>query len=879
MALFHSIRFRTALILTISVAAVFFVYQIFIAPQLEKNTLEEAIKYQGRLTQSIAHNIDFVFKKNTLELERLASLSTFRRRDKKGMQSLLTKMDSVTSSFNYFFVIDTSAHWLVYPRRPDLVSDSIPEQNREWVRNTIEQRRTTYLGVLQSRVNTLVSGFATPIFNYDSTVIGVLRGVFVISRDNIISEITQYTDLSPKSALYIVSDKGRLLAHSSMNLDYSDFQNLNYNSLPPVQMLKSRTSGVIGYSKANTELIASVAPIVSTGWGVIIEQPKASLSNPAQKSAALTTTIFLVAFIMTAIFLQIVLEYSLRPLTELVHRIQNNASADISVKSQDLSEIGVLTKQFRDLYTKLYDSREKLSKSEELFRNVITQSIDGISIVDTDGTIVIWNPALEAMSGITSAEAIGQKIWDIQYAMAPQNLQTTEHLDKLKAMIRGLLSSGIIPPGAEIHEREIYCKDGSKKLLQGSIFPIRSSKGTMLGSITRDITKQRSMEEQLMQSGKLSAIGQLAGGIAHDFNNQLAGISGYIEVIRDELQETDTVQPFIEGILTAVERSADLTAQLLAFARKGKFRNENIDIHTIVDEVSLLLKHSLDKRIDIVVNKSARQHYIVGDPSQIQNALLNLALNARDAMGDGGILTIETNNTHLRSRPADTVGFDMFVPGEYLVIAVSDTGSGMDKETVKKAFDPFFTTKETGKGTGMGLSAVYGTTQAHNGGIAIKSEPGRGTTVHFYLPPTQRKVLNPDESAAPPLTGGKKRILICEDEEAISIALQKVLTKLGHIVECTANGKELLDWYAVHNNEVDIIILDLTMPVMSGNEAFLEIRKINPRVPVIITSGYSFKEFSSHVSDTNYCTFLQKPFKKQDLIKALDDLTGKTRPH
>lgn len=373
-----------------------------------------------------------------------------------------------------------------------------------------------------------------------------------------------------------------------------------------------------------------------------------------------------------------------------------------------------------------------------------------------------------------------------------------------------------------------------------------------------DITESKRLRTQLFQSQKMQAIGQLAGGVAHDFNNLLTGIMGYSNLLM--LQSAPGTPAYEAGatIAKASERAMGLTRQLLGFARKGKGRSLPVDPHEVIREVITLLSRTVDKRIRLTENLRAAPITVNGDPTQIQQAILNLAVNARDAMPAGGKLTIETDTlyldeeycrTHLKAKP-----------GRYIQIAVTDTGHGIPKEIQERIFEPFFTTKDAGKGTGMGLAMVYGIVESHGGSIQFYSELGLGTTFKLYLPLAENQAPAQSQSTTEEPIRGQGRILLVDDEQVVRDVATEMLGGLGYEVVSTCNGREAVEYYQAQGARIDLVILDLVMPEMGGHECFIELKRLNPAVKAVLSTGYSFDGQARDAFNEGMVGFIQKPY-------------------
>jgi signal transduction histidine kinase len=381
-------------------------------------------------------------------------------------------------------------------------------------------------------------------------------------------------------------------------------------------------------------------------------------------------------------------------------------------------------------------------------------------------------------------------------------------------------------------------------------------------------------QERLRQAEKIEAIGLLAGGIAHDFNNQLTGIMGLADLIRVSAQDNAEIRELAEGILSSSRRSAELTAQLLAFARKANLLAVPVDIHVVVANVVKVLEHTIDKRISLKQELVANPSTILGDPTSLENALLNLALNARDAMPTGGEMIFTTSIADLEESDCRNLMYDI-IPGTYLRLSVTDSGCEMDKKTLNRLFEPFFTTKEPGKGTGMGLPAVYGTVRSLNGAIMVHSEPDRGSSFHLYLP-----ILKMDGQIPAPLAEsvmpekGHGQILLVDDERIVSESVKKMLQLIGYSVTVFHNGKEASDFYSGNWKTIDLVIIDMIMPVMGGKDTFRAMKHNNPGVKALIASGYSLNGEAQSILDMGASGFIQKPFDITEFSERIADLLG-----
>ncbi len=386
-----------------------------------------------------------------------------------------------------------------------------------------------------------------------------------------------------------------------------------------------------------------------------------------------------------------------------------------------------------------------------------------------------------------------------------------------------------------------------------------------------DVTEEKLLEEQLRQSQKMDVMGRLAGGIAHDFNNMLSVILGSAELLFLKQQFEPDQKKYIIRIQETCEKAAALIRKLMLFSRKGSTVFRDINIHDNIKNVADILEHTIDKRVKVELFFQARNSRIKGDANLIENALLNLALNSRDAMPDGGVISISTADTYLDEYFVKVQSFAV-EPGHYIEINISDTGEGMSPEVVSKIFEPFFTTKPPGKGTGLGLSAVYGTVHEHNGTIDVYSEPGTGTSIKLYLPcMVEEEILRAPESLPP--VYGDGTVLIIDDDSKIRANLSDLLTALGYKVISASGGKEGIELYRARQDEIDIIIIDMIMPEMTGAEAIELLYALDNNVSIIISSGFH-NEDAANLNNPGVKGYIQKPFRMNDLSRLIQSVLG-----
>jgi PAS domain S-box-containing protein len=383
------------------------------------------------------------------------------------------------------------------------------------------------------------------------------------------------------------------------------------------------------------------------------------------------------------------------------------------------------------------------------------------------------------------------------------------------------------------------------------------------GFIT-DITDRKRMETQLLQAQKMEAIGTLAGGIAHDFNNLLMGIAGYASLLKLDMDRDRRPFGMVEKIEEQVRSGADLTRQLLGFARGGRYEVKPVQLNDLVAKTTEIIEITR-KEIRLCRKLQADLWTMEADPGQIEQVLMNLLLNACQAMPGGGEIFLETENVLLNEGAENELAV---APGRYVRFLLADTGMGMDEQTRERIFEPFFSTREMGKGTGLGLAVVYGIVKGHNGAISVSSEPGRGTTFSIHLPASEKAVPLPSPVPAETV-GGRETILLVDDEKEVAEVAGDLLEVLGYRVCTVGSGREALSVYRVRGQQIDLVILDMVMPGLSGEETFAGLREINPQVKVILSSGYSIDGSARNIMEQGCNGFLQKPYALRDLSRII----------
>jgi PAS domain S-box-containing protein len=498
---------------------------------------------------------------------------------------------------------------------------------------------------------------------------------------------------------------------------------------------------------------------------------------------------------------------------------------------------------------------EELRESESRFRTLSENALDIIYTLDQTGAFTYANPSWKRILGHDEEELQGRYFTEF----AREEDRRTYR--KLFKDIRDANKN------VNNHIGVLLTRDGKERTFNMNSSFNRDPEGRLLGFIgmMKDITELRDMEKKLSQAQKMEAIGTLAGGIAHDFNNLLMGIQGYASLILLDLEPSHPHYERLRRIEEQVKSGTELTRQLLGLARGGRYEVKSSDMNEILAKTSSLFGRT-KKEISIYRKFASDLWGVEVDRGQMEQVFMNLYVNAWQAMPAGGDIDLETENVVLGDE--QTVPYDA-KPGKYVKIKISDTGTGMDQKTKERIFDPFFTTKAIGRGTGLGLAMVYGIVKGHRGIIHVDSRPGQGTTFIIHLPATEKAVVR-EKKEIETITKGTETILLVDDEQTVAEVTRELLVSLGYRVFVAGSGQDAIAVYMVKGKEIDLVILDMVMPGISGGGTFDRLREINPEIRVILSSGYSINGQAQDILDRGCNGFLQKPFR-------IEQLSGKVR--
>ncbi len=802
---------------------------------------------------------------------------------------------NINEDFQSFDLENINRYKMLHSKYPDIFQD-IYAANRKGEYHTVQQKGSGYslfIGNIEDRpyFRSIMAGGPTqitPPLISRTTGIPTIFMVSPIVDDQerpqglvgagislkYIQQIAQGLRAGKTGYGFIIAKDGTFISHPNsrfvMHKKITEFDDISEKKLG--ELMLSGRSGMYRFTRNGKGMVAFYQPIPITGWSVATVLPASELFAPANRMIRLLTIITVIFVVLIGTAILIAMQRLIRPLQILALRTQEIAQgnldgATLSIMSND--EIGVLSQSFNTMIDNLKKTLSGLKKSEDNYRGIFQNSIEGIVQTTVQGQVVNANPAMAKMLGFMSPEKMIAFYHDI-------GQQLFVNPDDRKRLLAQLFETGAV------HDLEVQYRRHDAEFIWVSIsaFLVRDTDGTPLridGLVSNIDDKKKAAQEreklfeQLMQAQKLEAVGQLAGGIAHDFNNMLAVILGRSQLALLQMQPEDTYyKPFVE-IQSAAEHSANLTRQLLGFARKQTVAPKVIDINQTIHGILKLLRRLIPEDIDLVFLPAEEIWMVLFDPDQIGQILTNLCVNARDAMQGVGRIVIETQKSEFDS--AYCANYRDYLPGEYTCLSVCDTGSGMDKATQEHIFEPFFTTKEKSKGTGLGLSTVYGIVKQNNSFINIYSEPGQGSTFKIYIPRYIGKI---ESSSVLQSFGSIPRsmgmVLLVEDEQKLLDLSTEILEELGCRVLAANSTTEAIKYAEDDSLPIDLLITDVVMPEMNGRELSSSIMKIRPSIRCLFMSGYTANIIAHKGVLDMGVNFIQKPFSLQAMAAKIREV-------
>jgi|GEM_PF-518800 len=686
---------------------------------------------------------------------------------------------------------------------------------------------------------------------------------------------------------YVVDGEGILIAFSDIA---RVLKGENVGRLRPVEEFKDGRPGTAESTARpyrgilGSAVAGAFVPLGTPDWAVVTELPWAEAYREVIRQFTIMAIITLVVATLASLSGALIARRLTVPLSELMGIATRIAGGDRDLQAEvrGPSEVAGLASAFNSMtsqlrmsleslerrYDELKRAEQSLRESEERFRSLVETTSDWVWETDLDGVYVYASPRVADVLGYAPEEIVGRTLFD---------LMPSGTAEAVAAEFRACAEAG--KPFLR-KEYEKVRKDGRNIVAESSGAPAFGENGGLRGyrGVDRDITEikraqaeQAILEEQLQQAMKMEAIGQLAGGVAHDFNNLLTVIIGNVDLARLEFKATDPAMAFFEPIFSAAESAAGLTRQLLAFARRQLIQPKVVSLNELVGKFMKSFVTLLGEDVALRTALDPGLVLVRVDPGQIEQILVNLATNARAAMPTGGEIFIETSNAYLDEEYCSSHAETR--PGEYALLAVTDTGTGMDEETKSHIFEPFFTTKPSGRGTGLGLATVFGIVKQSRGFIEVYSEPGQGTQFKIYLP---RAVKGREEIVqdAPfvDLPTGNQTIFIAEDNEEVRRSTLRTLQVLRYKVTAPSTGEELLEIAAEHQGRIDLLITDVVMPRMNGPELAERLKALHPEARVLFTSGYTYNVIAHHGIVNDGVNFLSKPFTIRALAEKVKQI-------
>lgn len=636
---------------------------------------------------------------------------------------------------------------------------------------------------------------------------------------------------------------------------------------PVLAQIARETRGSARLQLDNQEVFLNFNTVPCVSWKVIYVQPVAEVmvaASAAQEGIEQEAFRSLggFAFVLAFVFVMSVLvavgagRHVTRPISaivEIADRIARDPTHAPRIEVQTRDE-------FRSLADSLNTMTTALRRSEAKYRELVENANSIIMRLDIEGRITFFNEYAERFFGYNAQEILGKT--GVGTIVPPVDSTGRD----LRGMVEEILQN---PEKYAYNENENMRKNGERVWVAWSnrLIALPEENKREILCIGTDMTAHRKMEQQLLQAQRMEAIGQLAGGVAHDFNNLLQAIFGYIELASDNLENPEECRSDLHEAYQAAERAAAITRQLLAFSRRQVLQLRPLDLNQVTADLTKMIQRLIGEHIELVFGPRETPAVILADQGQIEQVLMNLCINARDAMPNGGRLMIDIAEVQCEAGAGMLRG--RLAPGRYVRLIVRDTGCGMDPETLKQIFEPFFTTKGPGKGTGLGLSTIYGIVRQHGGSIDAESQEGQGAEFRVWLPSTASTPEEPGRKEIPRAAGGPETILLAEDEEMVRNLSQSFLESAGYRVISAPDGDEALARFREHAGEISLLLLDVVMPCKSGRAVFEEIRALKPDIKCLFASGYSVSALHADFITENGLDLINKPYRRDELLHAV----------
>ncbi len=547
---------------------------------------------------------------------------------------------------------------------------------------------------------------------------------------------------------------------------------------------------------------------------------------------------------------------------------------DVAVAATSVNYMGIRASQvvFRDI-SKRKEAERQLQRSEERFRRIVEQSVDGIMLTNEAGQIVEWNPGMERITGYGRDAVIGLPVWEVTNRLLPDGDQHWLDVRTLQNQVHAFYESGETQSTSVIDERTIQTHQGEGRIVQAMTFAIPTDTGAMSGSIFRDVTEKIAQDRQMQQQERMAAVGQLAAGIAHDFNNILAVIMLYADMVLRSNQLPAHTVAAIKTIIQQSNRAAELIQQVLDFSRRTVLEKQLVDLRPLLQNLVDMWQRTLPSSIQLQFDAGQDDLTIFADPTRIQQIFMNLVVNARDAMPHGGALSLTVKRIQASQHSAPGLNPQIET---WVKVTVADTGSGIPPDVIPRLFEPFFTTKEPGKGTGLGLAQVYGIVKQHDGHIELNSEVNKGTTFTLYFPALAQPALLTETGERGGLhLGQNQTILLIEDDPFVREALTNSLVALRYKVISAPDGQEALRIGQQRHQQIDLILSDMIMPQLGGLHLRRQLPEELKNKPFVLLTGHSIDEEGTQIEELGIAGWLMKPVALEKLSELLFQILPK----
>jgi len=706
---------------------------------------------------------------------------------------------------------------------------------------------------------------AMPLKNNKGQQIGVMGLPVNLPR---LSETLLATwNLPEKSTITVIDSQGNILIDTYHGINIGT--NILKESIAQ-KALSANAGSTEDTCSDGIRRLHSFSSVTGTSWRVIVGVPTKTAYSYAY--AAGGRYIVMLLFVsLIALGLSLILSMRItRNLSSLVHGLgeieRGNLSFTLTLSGHD--ELMDVAGSFNRMALKRKEMESAVQRSEAFLSSVLEGIGEGVVVIDRDYRIISANKGYCNQVKMSCDDIIGKHCYEISHHV---NEPCHEKENECDCAVKKCFETG--EPYRAIHTH--YDRMKTPFYIETNAYPLKDAAGQVVSAIETlmDITEKRSLEAQLMQAQKMESVGLLAGGIAHDFNNILTAIMGYANLLHKKMEKDSQPAVYVEQILASSERAANLTRSILAFSRKQIIDPKPVRLSEVITQLQKLLLRIIGENIELRTFMPPQEAAVMADAGQIEQVLMNLCANAKDAMPDGGILMIETELVEFNEEYVKRHAFAK--TGKYMSLSVTDTGHGLDKNTKERIFEPFFTTKETGKGTGLGLSIVYGIITQHNGFINVYSEPGKGTTFRIYLPTIEKDAAALAVPAHPPVIGGAEMVLLAEDDTTVRELAKNILEEYGYRVILAEDGEDAAKQFMANPGSIDLLVLDVMMPKKNGKAVYDEAREQKPGIRALFMSGYTANMIHKKGILEAGIEFITKPFSPNAFLRKVREVLDK----